>query len=139
MEKSDRSRRDTLKWLLTGMGVALGAILSAGFIGKVLSPRRKGQKGKSLLTLRKADLPLRGALVYRERRVAVVREDENIHALSLVCTHLGCTVTASPREFVCPCHGSRFDKQGVPLVGPATEPLPRHPLEHSGDSLVVLS
>ena len=30
-------------------------------------------------------------------------------ALSLVCTHLGCTVDESADGFACPCHGSRYD------------------------------
>ncbi len=44
-------------------------------------------------------------------------------ALSLVCTHLGCTVESKPEGFVCPCHGSRFDLQGKVTRGPAGNPL----------------
>ncbi len=44
-------------------------------------------------------------------------------ALSLVCTHLGCTVESRPDGFACPCHGSRFDLQGKVKRGPAAKPL----------------
>ena len=45
-------------------------------------------------------------------------------ALSLVCTHLGCTVEQAGEGFKCPCHGSRYDAQGQVLQGPALKPLP---------------
>jgi len=44
-------------------------------------------------------------------------------ALSLVCTHLGCTVESKPEEFACPCHGSRFDLLGKVTRGPAQKAL----------------
>jgi cytochrome b6-f complex iron-sulfur subunit len=44
-------------------------------------------------------------------------------AISLVCTHLGCTVESKPEGFACPCHGSRFDLQGKVTRGPAGKPL----------------
>jgi len=50
------------------------------------------------------------------------REGE-IVAYSLICTHLGCTIENDGDEFACPCHGSRFDKNGVVLKGPAQRPL----------------
>ncbi|HEX7568111.1 MAG TPA: Rieske (2Fe-2S) protein [Anaerolineaceae bacterium] len=44
-------------------------------------------------------------------------------AISLVCTHLGCTVESKPEGFACPCHGSRFDLQGNVTRGPAGKSL----------------
>ena len=44
-------------------------------------------------------------------------------AISLVCTHLGCSVESKPEGFACPCHGSRFDPQGNVTRGPANKPL----------------
>jgi Rieske Fe-S protein len=60
------------------------------------------------------------------------------YALSLVCTHLGCTVTVSSREMACPCHGSRFDRQGRVLNGPADRPLKRLPVEERYGMIEVL-
>ncbi len=48
-----------------------------------------------------------------------MRDDSGFYALSLVCTHLGCTVTVTEDDLACPCHGSRFDRQGKVLKGPA--------------------
>ncbi len=47
-------------------------------------------------------------------------------AISLTCTHQGCTVQlADDGKFHCPCHGAVFDRQGRVVKGPATKDLPR--------------
>lgn len=61
-------------------------------------------------------------------RVAVYRDDDgSLHAVSPRCTHLGCLVSfnSAERAWECPCHGSRFDKDGKVIQGPATRPLER--------------
>ena len=63
-------------------------------------------------------------------------------ALSAVCTHAGCPVqyTSVTKEFVCPCHGARFDAAtGTPTRGPAQEPLRRIPLASSPDGQLYVS
>jgi glycine/D-amino acid oxidase-like deaminating enzyme/nitrite reductase/ring-hydroxylating ferredoxin subunit len=59
---------------------------------------------------------------------AVYRDlDGELHAVSGICTHLGCLVQFDDlqREWACPCHGSRFAVDGTVLHGPATAPLER--------------
>ncbi|MGV0024872.1 Rieske 2Fe-2S domain-containing protein [Phormidesmis priestleyi] len=48
------------------------------------------------------------------------------YAIRPVCTHLGCTVEwkSDRQQFVCPCHGSRYDAQGRVTNGPAKRSLP---------------
>lgn len=55
--------------------------------------------------------------------------DGNVHAVSAVCTHLGCTVGFNPADATwdCPCHGSRFAADGSVIQGPATRNLPSRP------------
>jgi len=53
------------------------------------------------------------------------RDETGFHAISSVCTHLGCIVSHSEEEgFACPCHGSKFTQQGAVIGGPAPAALP---------------
>jgi glycine/D-amino acid oxidase-like deaminating enzyme/nitrite reductase/ring-hydroxylating ferredoxin subunit len=76
------------------------------------------------------------------RRLAVYRDDHQLlHAVSPVCTHLGCHVKFNHAEktWDCPCHGSRFAADGTVIDGPAVvnldyqllddDPPPSQPLE----------
>ena len=59
-------------------------------------------------------------------RVAVHRDDAGgLHAVSAVCTHLGCIVhwNGGERSWDCPCHGSRFAADGTVIQGPAVDDL----------------
>jgi Rieske Fe-S protein len=49
-----------------------------------------------------------------------------LHAVSAVCTHMGCKVHWNSVEtsWDCPCHGSRFRPDGTVIEGPALQPLP---------------
>lgn len=130
MENVDRSRRALL--------VALGALLAtAAFVTSRLSGRRA--PARSLLVVEKRRVPARGALVYRESRIAVARDGNRYYALSLVCTHLGCTVDVTPGALTCPCHGSVFDRSGRVVRGPADRPLERYEIEDRGELLAVLA
>ena len=63
------------------------------------------------------------AFVPADRAVAVFRDSEGVYALSTICTHLGCVVKANAEGFECPCHGSRFKRDGAVAKGPAPRPL----------------
>ncbi len=128
MEKAGRQRRYLLRLALIGV--------AAGALWRFLVPRLP--KRKVLLEVVRDDIPHEGALVFREARAAVIRDGDEIYALSLVCTHLGCTVNVTPKEMICPCHGSVFDRHGAVLKGPAPRPLDRLPIEQQGEKVVVL-
>jgi Rieske Fe-S protein len=61
------------------------------------------------------------------RKDAVYRDPDGVvHQMSAVCPHLGCIVNwnGTERTWDCPCHGSRFDKFGKVINGPAAKDLP---------------
>jgi menaquinol-cytochrome c reductase iron-sulfur subunit len=85
-----------------------------------------------------------------DERLFVFRAGKTYHAISAVCTHLGCTVRAEalPRaeeqtvdgqavrlthRFLCPCHGSRYTGDGANVSGPAPKPLAWYRLAVSPD------
>ncbi|MGE5504229.1 MAG: FAD-dependent oxidoreductase [Actinomycetota bacterium] len=58
---------------------------------------------------------------------AVYRDESGVlHRLSAVCPHLKCIVAWNEAEhsWDCACHGSRFDRWGRVVNGPANQPLP---------------
>jgi Rieske Fe-S protein len=59
-------------------------------------------------------------------KIAVYRDAKgNLHERSAVCPHLGCIVhwNRVDRTWDCPCHGSRFDRFGAVINGPANQGL----------------
>jgi len=71
--------------------------------------------------------PGKAAVVRRGlMKVAAFCDEQGIlHEFSAVCPHLGCLVEWNHNESTwdCPCHGSRFDKLGCLLNGPANSDL----------------
>lgn len=66
-------------------------------------------------------------------KIAAYRDTDGLlHTCSAVCPHLSCIVAwnHSEQTWDCPCHGSRFDKFGKVLNGPAISDL--HPLKPGG-------
>ena len=65
-------------------------------------------------------------------------DDGDFAAVSMRCTHRGCTVQPAGSELECPCHGSRFRQTGERLEGPAEEDLETLVVEVYGDSVTIL-
>ena len=62
-----------------------------------------------------------------------------------ICTHLGCVpnkmnsgIDGSTDGWVCPCHGSRYDKSGRVIHGPAPRNLEVPPYYFTGEKQVVI-
>jgi len=58
--------------------------------------------------------------------IYLVNGAKGFYALGAICTHLGCLTAWKPEldMIACPCHGSRFNRDGVKIAGPAPQPLP---------------
>jgi carotenoid phi-ring synthase / carotenoid chi-ring synthase len=67
--------------------------------------------------------------------------DKNQQAISLACTHQGCTVKmAEDGKFHCPCHGAMFAADGKVLQGPAQRDLSRFQIvQRKRDELQLLA
>jgi len=71
--------------------------------------------------------PGEGCIVRRGlSKVAAYRDEQGVlHESSAVCTHAGCPVSwnSTEKSWDCPCHGSRFDRYGRVVNGPANRNL----------------
>ncbi len=70
-------------------------------------------------------------LIYPQGKFWLVNSEEGLAAVHSACTHLECLFNwnSEAGEFICPCHGSRFSKEGKVLNGPATRDLERFPIQ----------
>jgi Rieske Fe-S protein len=65
---------------------------------------------------------------FRDQGFFIIRRGEKLSALSAICTHRKCKLSAEPdRSFYCKCHGSTFDPAGHVTEGPARLDLPSLP------------
>ncbi len=65
---------------------------------------------------------------FRDQGFFIIRNGGKLFALSAICTHRKCKLTAeSDRSFYCKCHGSTFDPGGHVTEGPARRDLPMFP------------
>ncbi len=123
------SRRELLSyaWLLSLIAAA-GASLRASLHFTRPQPR-PGQFGGVINMGPVAELPPPGSPPIHQPagRFWLVIQDAGLLALYKACTHLDCLCNwdEQNREFVCPCHGSRFAEDGTCLAGPATRALDR--------------
>jgi Rieske Fe-S protein len=60
-------------------------------------------------------------------------------AVQVACTHQGNSVgyNAGQGIFICPAHGSEFNKSGAVVLGPAASPLQKYNVVIDGNTLTV--
>jgi len=145
----EHSRREFIKKALFGLFALLG--LGSLFAGlRSLAPAGRQDKKLAWFPLvSEHDVPRSGVkkaeLVYtvagkeRKARVFIISSVEKIAVLSAVCSHLGCLVNyrKETREFVCPCHGGKYDISGRNIEGPPPAPLTNYPVEVKNGVVMV--
>jgi cytochrome b6-f complex iron-sulfur subunit len=116
------SRRDFLKLIRNGFLYLSGALTLGGLLRFLdYDPNPTPQTEFDLGPAAKYPLGSRTPLSIPPS--VIVHDEKGFSALSLVCTHLGCTVENDKDGFVCPCHGSRYDVDGNVSRGPVVKPL----------------
>jgi cytochrome b6-f complex iron-sulfur subunit len=127
-EEQGVSRREFLNyaWLAT-LGIFT---LQLGGIGYHFAlPRFKAGEFGGTFDIPVADVPnaTSDPLANHRGKFWLINSDQGIVALYKVCTHLGCIYDWKPTEnrFICPCHGSTFERNGTFVLGPAPRGLDR--------------
>jgi cytochrome b6-f complex iron-sulfur subunit len=122
--KNNLSRRDFLK-LATNSLLALAGALGIGGLIRYLSYQFDPTPPSEFDIGPASNYPLGSRTVLAYIPAAVIHDKKGYRAISLVCTHLGCTTEERSFGFECPCHGSRYDWDGAVGKGPAQKDLPK--------------
>jgi cytochrome b6-f complex iron-sulfur subunit len=118
----DLSRRDFLKLAQDSL-LALSGLLGLGGLIRFLDYQTEPPAPTDFDLGLASNCPAGTRKVIPDVPALLIHDASGFSALSLVCTHLGCTVEEEAEGFACPCHGSRFDPQGIVIRGPANKPL----------------
>src|SRR5260221_8872154 len=120
--EADPERRRLLRLLGKGSVVA-AFVAQLGAAGRAFYPNILYEPPSRFKLKRPEEYPP-GFTFDAAHRLFVIRDKEDFHVISAICTHLGCTVQWRGAEFDCPCHGSRFTPEGAVIGGSAPRPLP---------------
>jgi len=125
-----------------GTGVVLGLCGLAFRFAQYLYPVVPPVKWVQVFAGKISDISEGGVkmLTLPQGTVMLTKIGTEIHALSAVCSHLGCIVKWHPdiNRFICPCHFGNYDINGNVLSGPPPRPLTRLDVVLRGDQVYVV-
>jgi cytochrome b6-f complex iron-sulfur subunit len=128
------TRRDFFSMAWKGLGIiasleTLGIITGFFFSGK----SSRVSPPKQLLEAGPVEaFGLNTVTPFASGRFFLARQsDGGFIAISLRCTHLGCSITweKTRQRFICPCHSSAFDSHGDVINPPAPRALDYYPVQ----------
>jgi cytochrome b6-f complex iron-sulfur subunit len=125
LAEQEMNRRELFTKLgATSLGIAAAGTLA--FTYRFLSPNVLYEASPIVNAGRSESYPLNSVTLDVNSGIYLVHMQEGFFSLSAICTHLGCMTEWKPDLGIiaCPCHGSRFSREGQKLSGPAPKPLP---------------
>jgi cytochrome b6-f complex iron-sulfur subunit len=140
--KKEMNRREFLTY---AWGATLGLLALQAGVGTFffMYPRFKAGEFGGKFTVGPVDaLPPTDAAPIAEtagKFWLVNTAEEGPKALYMVCTHLGCLYkwAQSNNRFECPCHGSKFSREGFYIEGPASRSLDMFEITEEEGMVVV--
>ena len=120
--RTDLSRRDVLKLARAGFLYLSGALAFGGllrFLDYEPNPAPQTEFNLGLAS----NYPLHSRTLLSDPPAVLFHTESGFSALSLTCTHLGCTLEQTTDGFTCPCHASRYNVDGKVTHGPASKSL----------------
>ena len=109
---------------LGSLGIATAGTLA--FYYSYLSPNVLFEASPVVNAGKAENYPVDSVTLDANSGIYLIHVAEGFFSLNAVCTHLGCLTAWKPElnAIACPCHGSRFSREGQKLAGPAPKPLP---------------
>jgi len=134
------TRRDFLKLGMALLGTI--AALEAGTAGLLYfrSHSMQGEFGSKVTAGSVDDFPAASVTEFADARFFLIRvEDGGFLAVHSRCPHLGCTVqwVEETKQFLCPCHASKFDSHGDHGSPPVSRPLDTFPITIEDGQVIV--
>jgi Rieske Fe-S protein len=135
-------RRRIVEILLGGGLFASVASFLYPVLRYLVPPAVPNLGGDEVVAGKVGDLKPNGSKIFRfgtRPALLILTADGEYHALSAVCTHLGCTVQYRPdlHEIWCACHNGMYDLKGRNVSGPPPRPLDQFQVHLRGDEIVV--
>jgi cytochrome b6-f complex iron-sulfur subunit len=123
--KTPVSRRDFMNGI-AGCALAIAGIGAAVVTVEYSSPNVLFEPPTTFRAGSLDDYPVNSVTYIQNQQVYIVRTEKGLWAMTAVCTHLGCITQWKPEsnQIACPCHGSKFERDGKVQVGPAPRALP---------------
>ncbi|HEY3595090.1 MAG TPA: Rieske 2Fe-2S domain-containing protein [Polyangiaceae bacterium] len=136
-DSSNDDRRGALKAIVVGGSAVFGGVIATPALTVALAPALSTTQGsdKWVRVARLGDLkdgqPRRTPVIsevtdgftkYAHENLGAVwlmRNRDEVRALSVTCPHLGCGIEKLETGFGCPCHTSAFDETGKHTAGPS--------------------
>jgi cytochrome b6-f complex iron-sulfur subunit len=134
---SDLSRRDFVKFATRTLLAASGLLGFGAFLRFLDHPTHPAQLTEFNLGPA-TDYPLGTRKLLPDIPALLSHTEAGFTAVSLVCTHLGCTLGETADGFNCACHGSQFTFDGTARRGPAEKPLDSLSVKQTADGYLIL-
>jgi cytochrome b6-f complex iron-sulfur subunit len=137
-ELTRRNFLDTFAVALSAAAIASGTVLGALY---ATPPHERHAETDELDVGSVTEIEAQGSRTFRFGRepCVVIAAGGKFHALSTVCSHLGCIVQWVPRSqhLACPCHRASFDLEGNVREGPPPRPLTAYTVTVHNDRVIV--
>ena len=142
MNNESQDNKGVSRQSFLGMA-SLGAIIVSGLavLGGILrftKPSVHYEESKRFKIGKPDSFPIGLVKAIEDKNVFIFSETDGLHAISSVCTHLGCLVALTEVGFDCPCHGSKYDRTGKVIAGPAPRRLPWLEISQKIDGTLVV-
>lgn len=131
------SRRDFLGLASLG-AVVLSSFTALAGILRLTKPNVYYEESKKFKIGKPENFPVGLVKNLEDQKIFIFSGTDGLHAISKTCTHLGCIVAITETGFQCPCHGSKYNRQGKVIGGPAPRPLPWLEISQSVDGTLVV-
>ncbi len=141
VEASPKRRRFLEMFLGTGVVASLASFLYP-VLRYIIPPKTIELTSDNVLAAHVGDLKPNTGKIFRfgsRPALLVLTSDGKYHAMSAICTHLGCTVEyrGDLHDVWCACHGGLYAVDGRNISGPPPRPLESYDVVLKGEEIFV--